>query len=149
MFGPYGEFFVKDTPHEKVWVGGGARMAPLRSQIFDELRSNKFDFKLSYWYGVRSLREMFYTEEFDKLARDYDNFDWHAALSDPLPEDNFDGHTGFIHQVVYEHYLKDHLNPEDYEYYLCGLPPMTAAVLQMLEDLGVEPDNILFDDFGG
>jgi Na+-transporting NADH:ubiquinone oxidoreductase subunit F len=149
VFGPYGDFFVKDTPAEKIWIGGGAGMAPLRSQIFDELKRRKQSYTMSYWYGARSLREMFYTEEFDDLARDHDNFEWHVALSDPLPEDEWTGHTGFIHQVVYDHYLKDHPNPEDCEYYLCGPPPMVAAVLQMLEDLGVEPENILLDDFGG
>lgn len=149
VFGPYGEFFVKDTPAEKIWIGGGAGMAPLRSQIFDELLRKGSKTKMSYWYGARSLREMFYTEEFDKLAEEYDNFEWHVALSDPLPEDNFDGHVGFIHQVVLENYLMSHPAPEDCEYYLCGPPPMTAAVLQMLEDLGVEPENILLDDFGG
>ena len=149
VFGPYGEFFVQDTPAEKIWIGGGAGMAPLRSQIFDELKRKKSECKMSYWYGARSLREMFYTEEFDELAANHDNFEWHVALSDPLPEDNFDGHIGFIHQVVLENYLKDHPAPEDCEYYLCGPPPMTAAVLQMLDDLGVEPENIHLDDFGG
>ncbi|HCD28126.1 MAG TPA: NADH:ubiquinone reductase (Na(+)-transporting) subunit F [Gammaproteobacteria bacterium] len=149
VFGPYGEFFVQETPAEKIWIGGGAGMAPLRSQIFDELRGKSSNTKMSYWYGARSLREMFYTEELDKLAAENENFDWHVALSDPLPEDNFDGHIGFIHEVVLENYLKDHPNPEDCEYYLCGPPPMTAAVLRMLEDLGVEPENIRLDDFGG
>jgi Na+-transporting NADH:ubiquinone oxidoreductase subunit F len=149
VFGPYGEFFVQDTPAEKIWIGGGAGMAPLRSQIFDELLRKHSTTKMSYWYGARSLREMFYTEEIDKLAAEHDNFEWHVALSDPLPEDNFDGHVGFIHQVVLENYLKDHPAPEDCEYYLCGPPPMTAAVLQMLEELGVEPENIRLDDFGG
>ncbi|MEM7096979.1 MAG: NADH:ubiquinone reductase (Na(+)-transporting) subunit F [Pseudomonadota bacterium] len=149
VFGPYGEFFVQDTPAEKIWIGGGAGMAPLRSQIFDEIKRKNSTCKMSYWYGARSLREMFYTEEFDELAANHDNFEWHVALSDPLPEDNFDGHIGFIHQVVLENYLKDHPAPEDCEYYLCGPPPMTAAVLQMLDDLGVEPENIHLDDFGG
>ncbi len=149
VFGPYGEFFVQDTPAEKIWIGGGAGMAPLRSQIFDELLRKHSTTKMSYWYGARSLREMFYTEELDKLAAEHDNFEWHVALSDPLPEDDFDGHIGFIHQVVLENYLKDHPAPEDCEYYLCGPPPMTAAVLQMLEELGVEPENIRLDDFGG
>jgi Na+-transporting NADH:ubiquinone oxidoreductase subunit F len=147
-FGPYGDFFVKDTPAEKIWIGGGAGMAPLRSQIFDELKRKKNTYKMSYWYGARSLREMFYADEFDVLAAGYPNFEWHVALSDPLPEDNFAGYKGFIHQVVYDNYLKDHPNPEDCEYYLCGPPPMIAAVLQMLENLGVEPDNIRLDDFG-
>jgi len=149
VFGPYGDFFVQDTPAEKIWIGGGAGMAPLRSQIFDELLRKHSTTKMSYWYGARSLREMFYTEELDKLAAEHDNFEWHVALSDPLPEDDFDGHVGFIHQVVLENYLKDHPAPEDCEYYLCGPPPMTAAVLQMLEDLGVESENIRLDDFGG
>jgi Na+-transporting NADH:ubiquinone oxidoreductase subunit F len=149
VFGPYGDFFVKDTPAEKIWIGGGAGMAPLRSQIFDELKAKGQSYKMSYWYGARSLREMFYTEEFDELAAKHDNFDWHVALSDPLPEDNWEGHTGFIHNVVFDEYLKDHPAPEDCEYYLCGPPPMVAAVLKMLEDLGVEPENILLDDFGG
>ena len=149
VFGPYGEFFVQDTPAEKIWIGGGAGMAPLRSQIFDELKRKHSDCKMSYWYGARSLREMFYTEEFDELAAKHDNFEWHVALSDPLPEDNFEGHVGFIHQVVFDNYLKDHPSPEDCEFYLCGPPPMTAAVLQMLDDLGVEPENIHLDDFGG
>ena len=149
VFGPYGEFFVKDTPAEKIWIGGGAGMAPLRSQIFDELNRRGRTTKMSFWYGARSLREMFYVDEFDQLAAKHENFDWHVALSDPMPEDVFDGHVGFIHQVVYDNYLKNHPAPEDCEYYLCGPPPMTAAVLNMLEDLGVEPDNILLDDFGG
>ncbi|MEM1432853.1 MAG: NADH:ubiquinone reductase (Na(+)-transporting) subunit F [Pseudomonadota bacterium] len=149
VFGPYGDFFVADTPAEKIWIGGGAGMAPLRSQIFDELKRKNMNYKMSYWYGARSLREMFYTEEFDELAARHDNFEWHVALSDPLPEDNWTGHTGFIHQVVFEEYLKDHPAPEDCEYYLCGPPPMVAAVLKMLDDLGVEPENIRLDDFGG
>ena len=150
VFGPYGDFFVKETQAEKIWIGGGAGMAPLRSQIFDELkRKKKTDVKMSYWYGARSLREMFYVEDFNQLAEQFDNFSWHVALSDPLPEDNWTGLQGFIHQVVYDEYLKDHPAPEDCEYYLCGPPPMIAAVLKMLEDLGVEPDNILLDDFGG
>jgi Na+-transporting NADH:ubiquinone oxidoreductase subunit F len=148
-FGPYGDFFVKDTDAEKIWIGGGAGMAPLRSQIFDELKRKNRKTPMSYWYGARSLREMFYTEEFDELAKQFDNFEWHVALSDPLPEDDWKGHVGFIHKVVFDQYLKDHPAPEDCEYYLCGPPPMVAAVLQMLEDLGVEPENILLDDFGG
>ena len=148
VFGPYGDFFVKDTDAEKIWIGGGAGMAPLRSQIFDELKRKQKNVKMSYWYGARSLREMFYAGEFDALAAEHENFQWHVALSDPLPEDDFQGHVGFIHQVVYDNYLKDHPNPEDCEYYLCGPPPMVAAVVQMLEDLGVEGENILLDDFG-
>ena len=149
VFGPYGEFFVQDTPVEKIWIGGGAGMAPLRSQIFDELKRNARSTKMSYWYGARSLREMFYKEELDELAQQFPNFEWKVALSDPLPEDNWTGLKGFIHQVVFNEYLKNHPNPEDCEYYLCGPPPMTAAVLKMLDELGVEPENIHLDDFGG
>ncbi|MGB0996767.1 MAG: NADH:ubiquinone reductase (Na(+)-transporting) subunit F [Pseudomonadales bacterium] len=149
VFGPYGDFFVKDTPAEKIWIGGGAGMAPLRSHIFDELLRKDSKTKMSYWYGARSLREMFYTEELDRLAEKYENFSWHVALSDPQEEDNWEGLTGFIHLVVLENYLKDHPNPEDCEYYMCGPPMMAQAVQNMLEDLGVEPENIAFDDFGG
>ena len=148
VFGPYGEFFVNDTDAEKIWIGGGAGMAPLRSQIFDELKRRGRSTKMSYWYGARSLREMFYVEEFDELAKEYDNFEWHVALSDPLPEDDWSGHLGFIHQVVLDNYLKEHPAPEDCEYYLCGPPPMIAAVRSTLDSLGVEPDQIRFDDFG-
>lgn len=150
VFGPYGDFFVKETPAEKIWIGGGAGMAPLRSQIFDELkRKENENTKMSFWYGARSLKEMFYVEDFDSLGDRFENFDWHVALSDPMPEDNWEGLTGFIHNVVFDQYLKDHPAPEDCEYYLCGPPPMVAAVLKMLDDLGVEPENILLDDFGG
>jgi Na+-transporting NADH:ubiquinone oxidoreductase subunit F len=149
VFGPYGEFFVQETPAEKIWIGGGAGMAPLRSQIFDELKRKGRTTKMSYWYGARSLREMFYKEELDELAERFPNFEWKVALSDPLPEDNWTGLKGFIHQVVFNEYLKNHPNPEDCEYYLCGPPPMTAAVLKMLDELGVEPENIHLDDFGG
>lgn len=149
VFGPYGHFYVKPTPNEKIWIGGGAGMAPLRSQIFDELKRKQSSYKMSYWYGARSLREMFYVEELDELAKQFPNFSWHVALSDPLPEDNWTGLKGFIHQVVLDNYLKNHPSPEDCEFYLCGPPPMIAAVLKMLDDLGVEPDNILLDDFGG
>ena len=148
VFGPYGEFFVNDTDVEKIWIGGGAGMAPLRSQIFDELKRRGRKTKMSYWYGARSLREMFYVEEFDELAKEHSNFEWHVALSDPLPEDDWSGHLGFIHQVVLDNYLADHPAPEDCEYYLCGPPPMIAAVLSTLDSLGVEPENIKFDDFG-
>ncbi|UJF18835.1 NADH:ubiquinone reductase (Na(+)-transporting) subunit F [Vibrio sp. SS-MA-C1-2] len=147
--GPFGEFFAKDTDNEMVFIGGGAGMAPMRSHIFDQLLRLKSKRKMTYWYGARSKREMFYIEDFDKLAADNDNFDWHVALSDPLPEDNWDGYTGFIHNVIYENYLKDHDAPEDCEYYMCGPPMMNAAVIGMLHDLGVEDENILLDDFGG
>ncbi len=147
--GPYGEFYAKETKAEMVFVGGGAGMAPMRSHIFDQLRRIKSDRKISFWYGARSVREMFYVEDFDMLAKENDNFDWHVALSDPQPEDNWDGYTGFIHNVLLENYLKDHPAPEDCEFYMCGPPMMNAAVIQMLEDLGVERENILLDDFGG
>lgn len=147
--GPFGEFFAKETQAEMVFVGGGAGMAPMRSHIFDQLRRLKSDRKISFWYGARSLREMFYVEDFDMLQDENDNFQWHVALSDPQPEDNWEGYTGFIHQVLLENYLKDHPAPEDCEFYMCGPPMMNAAVINMLKDLGVEDDNIMLDDFGG
>ena len=149
VFGPFGEFFARDTQAEMVYIGGGAGMAPLRSHIFDLLKRNASDRKISYWYGGRSLRELFYIDEFRELEAKFPNFQFNIALSDPQPEDNWDGYTGFIHNVVYEHYLKNHKAPEDIEYYMCGPPLMAAAVQKMLEDLGVERDNIMFDDFGG
>ncbi|MGV3001392.1 NADH:ubiquinone reductase (Na(+)-transporting) subunit F [Vibrio sp.] len=147
--GPFGEFFAKDTDAEMVFIGGGAGMAPMRSHIFDQLKRLKSKRKMSFWYGARSKREMFYVEDFDGLAAENDNFEWHCALSDPLPEDNWEGKTGFIHNVLYESYLKDHEAPEDCEYYMCGPPMMNAAVIGLLKDLGVEDENILLDDFGG
>lgn len=147
--GPFGEFFVKDTDAEMVFVGGGAGMAPMRSHIFDQLKSQHSKRKMSFWYGARSLREVFYQEDFDTLAAKNDNFVWHVALSEPLPEDNWTGYTGFIHNVLYEHYLKQHKAPEDCEFYMCGPPMMNSSVINMLESLGVEPENILLDDFGG
>ncbi len=149
VFGPFGEFFAKETGAEMVFVGGGAGMAPMRSHIFDQLKRLNTKRKMSFWYGARSLREMFYAEEYDQLAAENENFDWHVALSDPLPEDNWEGMTGFIHNVLFQNYLKDHPAPEDCEFYMCGPPMMNAAVIKMLEDLGVEPENILLDDFGG
>jgi len=149
VYGPFGEFFAKDTDAEMVFIGGGAGMAPMRSHIFDQLKRLGSKRKISFWYGARSLREMFYVEDYDQLAAENENFDWHVALSDPQPEDNWDGLTGFIHNVLYEQYLKDHPAPEDCEYYMCGPPMMNAAVIKMLTDLGVEPENILLDDFGG
>ena len=146
--GPYGEFFAKDTDAEMIFVGGGAGMAPMRSHIFDQLKRLHSKRKISYWYGARSKREMFYVEDFDSLAAEFDNFTWHVALSDPQRGDNWTGYTGFIHQVLYDQYLKDHPAPEDCEYYLCGPPMMNYAVTRMLENLGVEPENILYDDFG-
>ncbi|OOE90988.1 NADH:ubiquinone reductase (Na(+)-transporting) subunit F [Salinivibrio sharmensis] len=147
--GPFGEFFAKDTDAEMVFVGGGAGMAPMRSHIFDQLKRLNTDRKITFWYGARSKREMFYVEDFDMLQEQNDNFEWHCALSDPLPEDNWEGDTGFIHNVLYENYLKDHEAPEDCEYYMCGPPMMNAAVIGLLKDLGVEDENILLDDFGG
>ena len=147
--GPFGEFFAKETDNEMVFIGGGAGMAPMRSHIFDQLKRLKSKRKMSFWYGARSLREMFYEDDYNMLAAENDNFEWHVALSDPQPEDNWDGMTGFIHNVLYENYLKDHEAPEDCEYYMCGPPMMNAAVIHMLKDLGVEDENILLDDFGG
>ncbi|MBB5187414.1 MULTISPECIES: NADH:ubiquinone reductase (Na(+)-transporting) subunit F [Zhongshania] len=149
VYGPFGEFFAKDTDAEMVFVGGGAGMAPMRSHIFDQLMRLKSKRKITFWYGARSMREAFYVEEYDKLAAENENFEWHLALSDPQPEDNWTGMTGFIHQVLFENYLKDHQAPEDCEFYMCGPPMMNSAVVKMLEDLGVEQDNILLDDFGG
>ncbi|MGR9035688.1 MAG: NADH:ubiquinone reductase (Na(+)-transporting) subunit F [Gammaproteobacteria bacterium] len=147
--GPYGEFFAKDTDAEMIFVGGGAGMAPMRSHIFDQLRRLKSKRKMTFWYGARSKREMFYVEDFDMLAKENSNFTWHVGLSDPLPEDNWTGYTGFIHNVLYENYLKNHPAPEDCEYYLCGPPMMNSAVINMLLENGVEPENIMLDDFGG
>jgi Na+-transporting NADH:ubiquinone oxidoreductase subunit F len=147
--GPFGEFYARETDNEMVFVGGGAGMAPMRSHIFDQLGRLQSTRRMSFWYGARSKREMFYVEDFDHLQAEHGNFQWHVALSDPLPEDEWTGYTGFIHEVLYEQYLKDHPAPEDCEYYLCGPPMMNAAVIKMLEGLGVERDNILLDDFGG
>ncbi len=147
--GPYGEFYAKETEAEMVFVGGGAGMAPMRSHIFDQLRRLKSKRKMSFWYGARSKREMFYVEDFDMLAKENDNFEWHVALSDPLPDDNWTGYTGFIHNVLFEEYLKNHPAPEDCEFYMCGPPMMNSAVIKMLLDNGVEPENIMLDDFGG
>jgi Na+-transporting NADH:ubiquinone oxidoreductase subunit F len=146
--GPYGEFFAKDTDKEMIFVGGGAGMAPMRSHIFDQFRRIHTKRKVSFWYGARSLREAFYVEDFDAIQAENDNFRWHLALSEPLEEDDWEGYTGFIHQVLLDNYLKDHPAPEDCEYYLCGPPMMNDAVQKMLDDLGVEPENIAFDDFG-
>lgn len=147
--GPFGEFFARETDNEMVFVGGGAGMAPMRSHIFDQLIRLKSKRKMTFWYGARSLREAFYVDHFDKLQEEHPNFRWFLALSEPKPEDNWTGFTGFIHEVLYENYLKDHPAPEDCEYYLCGPPVMNAAVIKMLEDLGVERENIMLDDFGG
>ena len=146
--GPYGEFFIQDTDREMVYIGGGAGMAPLRSHIFHLFHTLQTKRKVSYWYGARSSKELFYEEHFLDIEKHFPNFSWHVAMSEPLPEDNWTGHTGFIHQVVLEEYLSKHPAPEDVEYYLCGPPMMLQAVLRMLDDLGVEEEMIRFDDFG-
>ena len=148
VYGPFGEFFARDTSNEMIFIGGGAGMAPMRSHIFDQLKRINSKRKISFWYGARSLRECFYSDEYDTLEAENENF-WHLALSDPQPEDNWDGLTGFIHNVLFEQYLKNHEAPEDCEYYMCGPPMMNAACIKMLNDLGVENENILLDDFGG
>ena len=147
--GPFGEFFARDTDKEMVFVGGGAGMAPMRSHIFDQFRRIKTKRKATFWYGARSKREMFYVEDFDMIQRENENFEWHCALSEPLEEDKWEGYTGFIHNVLFEEYLKDHPAPEDCEYYLCGPPIMNECVINMLVDLGVEREDIMLDDFGG
>ena len=161
--GPFGEFFAKETDAEMVFVGGGAGMAPMRSHIFDQFKRIQTDRKVSFWYGARSFREAFYIEDFDEIQAANENFQWHLALSDVIPEDDWDnpesasrkplgskhGYTGFIHNVLYDNYLKDHPSPEDVEYYMCGPPMMNQSVINMLENLGVEPENIALDDFGG
>ena len=146
--GPYGEFFAKETDTEMVFIGGGAGMAPMRSHIFDQLKRLDSKRKISFWYGARSLREAFYVEEFDELAEKFDNFTWTLVLSDPLPEDNWSGATGFVHQYLYDNYLIDHPAPEDCEFYMCGPPMMNKAAGEMIYNLGVEHENIMFDDFG-
>lgn len=147
--GPFGEFFAKDTDAEMIFIGGGAGMAPMRSHIFDQLKRLNSKRKITFWYGARSLREMFYEDDFNQLQAENENFTWHVALSDPQPEDNWTGYTGFIHNVLLENYLKNHPAPEDCEFYMCGPPMMNAAVIKMLKDLGVEDENIMLDDFGG
>jgi len=147
--GPYGDFFIKDTDGEMVYIGGGAGMAPLRSHIFELFKNRRTQRQVSYWYGGRSLRELFYVEDFRAIEQEFPNFRFHIALSEPRPQDEWTGLTGFIHQVLYDQYLKDHPAPEDIEYYLCGPPKMNDAVFRLLDDLGVEDENIAFDDFGG
>jgi Na+-transporting NADH:ubiquinone oxidoreductase subunit F len=147
--GPFGEFFARDTEKEMVFIGGGAGMAPMRSHIFDQLNRLGTKRKISFWYGARSKREMFFVEDFDKLAAEHPNFEWHVALSDALPEDEWTGYTGFIHNVLYNEYLKDHPAPEDCEYYMCGPPIMNQSVINMLLELGVDREDIMLDDFGG
>jgi Na+-transporting NADH:ubiquinone oxidoreductase subunit F len=147
--GPFGEFFAKDTDNEMVFIGGGAGMAPMRAHIFDQLKRLKSNRKMSFWYGARSSKETFYVDEFDRLAAENSNFDWHIALSEPEDQENWAGYVGFIHKVLFDEYLADHPAPEDCEYYLCGPPMMNTAVVKMLEDLGVTGDHIMLDDFGG
>jgi len=146
--GPYGEFHIKDSSNEMVYIGGGAGMAPLRSHIFHLFKTLKTSRKVSFWYGARSSREVFYEEEFREIERNFPNFSFHLALSEPLPEDNWTGGVGFIHQVLYDNYLRNHKEPEEIEYYLCGPPMMLSAVQKMLDSLGVPPEMIAFDDFG-
>lgn len=147
--GPYGDFFIKETEREMVYIGGGAGMAPLRSHIFHLFHTLKTGRQVSYWYGARSKREIFYEEDFRKIEKEFPNFTFNIALSEPLPEDKWDGHTGFIHQVVLDNYLSEHPEPEEVEYYLCGPPIMNESVLNMLDNLGVPEENIDLDDFGG
>lgn len=147
--GPFGEFFMDDSDSEIVLIGGGAGMAPMRSHIFDLYKGKDTKRKVSFWYGGRSMKEVFYTEDFEEIERSHDNFNFHLALSDPLPEDNWSGHSGFIHQVLLDQYLNEHPAPEDINYYICGPPMMNQAIFKMLDNLGVEADNIHFDDFGG
>ena len=148
IFGPFGDFFANESDAEMIFIGGGAGMAPMRSHIFDQLLRLNTDRKITFYYGARSLKEVFYKEEYDELARKHENFTWTLALDSPQPEDNWEGPTGFIHQVILEEYLKNHESPEDCEYYMCGPPAMMNAVFGMLDDLGVEPESIRFDDFG-
>jgi len=147
--GPFGEFFLKQNDREMVFVGGGAGMAPMRSHLMHLFRTEKTNKKVTFWYGARSLREAFYVDEFDAIAEEFPNFEWHLALSDPLPEDNWKGKTGFIHQVLLDSYLSKHEAPEECQYYMCGPPMMNTAVMNMLGDIGVEPEDIFLDDFGG
>lgn len=147
--GPFGEFFMDNSDSEVILIGGGAGMAPLRSHVFDLFKGLQTDRKVSFWYGGRSLKECFYIDEFEDIEKNNDNFNFHLALSDPQPEDNWSGHTGFIHLVLFDQYLANHPAPEDINYYLCGPPVMNQSIFAMLDDLGVETDNIHCDDFGG
>ncbi len=146
--GPFGEFFARETEREMMFVGGGAGMAPMRSHIFDQLKRIQTDRTVTFWYGARSRREIFYEDEFNQLQEEHENFKWFVALSDPQTEDHWDGPTGFIHEVLYDLYIKDHAAPDDCEYYMCGPPVMNAAVVGMLENQGVEREDVMFDDFG-
>lgn len=149
MSGPYGDFHINETDAEMLYIGGGAGMAPLRAQLLHLFKTEKTNRKVSFWYGARSKAEIFYEEDFREIEREFPNFKFHIALSDPQPEDNWTGYVGFIHQVIYDNYLKDHEAPEDIEYYMCGPGPMSAAATTMLDNLGVSKENIFFDDFGG
>ena len=146
--GPYGEFFAQETEREMCFIGGGAGMAPMRSHIFDQLKRIKSDRKITFWYGGRSKRELFYMDEFKQLEEEFPNFSLHVALSDPLPEDNWEGSTGFIHQVCLEEYMDKHDDPTEVEFYLCGPPIMLQCVNEMVDELGVEPEMVRADDFG-
>jgi len=146
--GPYGEFFAKDTDAEMIFIGGGAGMAPMRSHILDQLKRSHSKRKISFWYGARNVREIIYKNEFDQLQKEHDNFEWHVVLSEPRPTDDWSGYTGYVHTILLSEYLKEHPAPEDCEYYLCGPPMLTASVVKMLDDQGVDPEDILFDDFG-
>ena len=147
--GPYGEFFIKPTEKEMMFIGGGAGMAPMRSHIFDQFQTRKTTRKATFWYGGRSTRELFYMDDFQKIQNEFPNFKFNVALSEPKPEDKWTGYTGFIHQVILDNYLKTHPEPEEIEYYICGPPMMNDAVIKMLDAYGVPPENIAFDDFGG
>jgi Na+-transporting NADH:ubiquinone oxidoreductase subunit F len=146
--GPYGDFFVKDTPNEKMFIGGGAGMAPMRSHLFHLFKTEKTKLPITFWYGARSVREIFYAEQFEEIEREFPNFKFHIALSEPKPEDNWTGYVGFINKVIFDNYLKFHDAPEDIEYYLCGPPMMNSSITKMLDELGVPPENIMYDDFG-
>ena len=157
--GPYGDFHIKDTDTEMIYIGGGAGMAPMRSHLFHLFHTLKTGRKVSYWYGGRSRRELFYIDDFENIEKEFPNFKFHMVLSEPMPEDNWqaknsmedsgDGFIGFVHQALIDNYLADHETPEDIEYYFCGPPMMNAAVLKMVDDFGVPPENVAFDDFGG
>lgn len=146
--GPYGEFFIKDTDKEMMFIGGGVGMAPMRSHIFDLFKTHHTTRKATFWYGARAIKDLFYMDEYEEIAKNNPNFEYNVALSAPDEGDNWTGYTGFIHDVIYNNYLKNHKEPEEIEYYLCGPPPMIAAVIKMLDSLGVPPENILYDNFG-
>lgn len=146
--GPFGDFFAKESDAEMIFIGGGAGMAPMRSHIFHQLHALKTKRKIEFWYGARNLKELFYQQEFDQLQQQFDNFHWHVVLSQPKEGDHWQGYRGYVHDMLLEHYLKDHPDPQECEYYLCGPSMMMRSTIGMLDELGVEPENILFDDFG-